>query len=317
MALHFVRCYLLGQNNLMETEVSQYRGRFAPSPTGPLHFGSLVAAAGSYLDAKSRHGEWLVRIEDLDPPRMLAGAADDILHTLEALGLHWDGAVMYQSQRGESYREALNELQHQGVLYSCNCSRREIADSALNASSSLVYPGYCRNGMRPGRSDYALRVKSDDLTIQFHDRLQGHYVQQLAAEVGDFVLRRADGLYAYQLAVVVDDAAQNISDIVRGADILDSTPRQIYLQQLLGLATPSYLHLPVVVNVRGEKLSKQTLAPAVEVASPLPLLFEVLEFLGQDPPRELLQGDLDSLWSWAIAHWAVAKIPAQRTNQSG
>lgn len=300
----------------METKASQYRGRFAPSPTGPLHFGSLVAAVGSYLDARSRHGEWLLRIEDLDPPRTVAGASDDILRTLEALGLHWDGVVMYQSQRGEAYRATLDQLQRQGALYPCNCSRREIADSALDASPSLVYPGYCRTGMRPGRTEHALRVRTDDVPVQFHDRLQGHCAQRLALEAGDFVLRRADGLYAYQLAVVVDDAAQGVSDVVRGADILDSTPRQIYLQKLLGLATPSYLHLPVAVNAQGEKLSKQTLAPAVEVGVPLPLLFKVLEFLGQDPPRELLQGDLASFWSWAIAHWAVAKIPVQRKSHT-
>lgn len=300
----------------MKTEVSQYRGRFAPSPTGPLHFGSLVAAVGSYLDAKSRNGDWLLRIEDLDPPRIVAGSADDILRTLEALELHWDGEVMYQSQRGEAYREALDQLQRQGALYPCNCSRREIADSTLDASSGLVYHGFCRNGMRPGRAAHALRVRTDDVPIQFQDRLQGHCIQRLASEMGDFVLRRADGFYAYQLAVVVDDAAQGVSDVVRGADILDSTPRQIYLQQLLGLATPSYLHLPVAVNVRGEKLSKQTLAPAIEVGVPLPLLFEVLEFLGQDPQRELLQGDLCSFWAWAIAHWDAAKVPARRTSNT-
>jgi len=275
-----------------------------------------VAAVGSYLDAKSRHGEWLVRIEDLDPPREVAGAADQILRTLDALELHWDRAVMYQSRRGEAYRAALDQLQRQGALYPCNCSRREISDSALATSSSLVYPGSCRKGMRHGRTEYALRVRTDDVPVEFQDRLQGHCVHRLASEVGDFVLRRADGLYAYQLAVVVDDAEQGVSDVVRGADILDSTPRQIYLQKLLGLATPSYLHLPVAVNTQGEKLSKQTLAPAVEVGEPLPLLFKVLEFLGQEPPHELLQGDLASFWPWAISHWVVARIPAQRTNQS-
>jgi len=300
--------------SLMEIKSSPYRGRFAPSPTGPLHFGSLVAAVGSYLDARSRQGEWLLRIEDLDPPRTVVGAADDIQRTLAALELYWDGAVMYQSRRAEAYRAALDQLQRQGIIYPCNCSRREIADSALDASSSLVYPGYCRNGMRPGRIEHALRVRTDDVPVQFHDRLQGRCVQRLVSEAGDFVLRRADSLYAYQLAVVVDDAAQGITDIVRGADILDSTPRQIYLQKLLGLATPSYLHLPVAVNVQGEKLSKQTLAPPLEVGEPLPLLFKVLEFLGQDPPRELLQGDLASFWSWAISHWTVETIPAQRTS---
>lgn len=300
----------------METEVPKYRGRFAPSPTGPLHFGSLVAAVGSFLDAKSYHGEWLVRIEDIDPPRVVAGAAEGILRTLEDLALHWDGEVMYQSSRGEAYREALEQLQRQGVLYPCNCSRREIADSALASSSSHVYPGYCRNGMRAGRDRHALRIRTDDVLVEFHDRLQGHCSQALALETGDFVLRRADGFHAYQLAVVVDDAAQGISHVVRGADILDSTPRQIYLQRLLGLATPSYLHLPVAVNIQGEKLSKQTLAPAVDAGTPLPSLFKVLEFLGQNPPRELLQGDLASFWSWAIAHWTVARIPARRTNHA-
>lgn len=274
-----------------------------------------MAAVGSYLEARSRHGEWLLRIEDIDPPRTVAGAADDILRTLEALELHWDGAVMYQSQRGEAYRAALDQLQRQGALYPCNCSRREIADSALDASSGQVYPGYCRSGMRPGRTRHALRVRTDDVPIQFHDRLQGRCMQQLESEAGDFILRRADGLYAYQLAVVVDDAAQGVSDVVRGADILDSTPRQIYLQKLLGVEAPTYLHLPVAVNAQGEKLSKQTLAPAIEVGEPLPLLFSVLEFLGQEPPRELLQGDLVSFWSWAIAHWAVARVPARRTSR--
>lgn len=297
---------------IMETKPS-YRGRFAPSPTGPLHFGSMVAAVGSYLDARSQRGEWRVRMEDLDPPRMVAGAADNILRTLEAYGLQWDGPVMYQSQRYEAYREALEQLRGQGVLYSCNCSRREIADSALNTAAGLVYPGYCRNGMKPGRAEHALRLRTDDVLIQFDDRLQGTYAQNLTLEVGDFVLRRADGLYAYQLAVVVDDAVQGTTDIVRGADILDSTPRQIYLQQLLGLPTPTYLHLPVAVNAKGEKLSKQTLAPAVETTNILSLLFKVLEFLGQRPPPVLLEGDVNAFWSWAAANWDAKKIPSLRS----
>lgn len=297
----------------IQTEISRYRGRFAPSPTGALHFGSLVAAVGSYLDARSRKGEWLVRIEDIDPPRIVAGAADGILRTLDALQLHWDGVVTYQSRRVDAYCESLNQLKQQGALYPCNCTRREIADSTLIGFSGLLYPGYCRDGMRSGRAEHALRVRTDNVPIRFHDRLQGDCIQQLELEVGDFVLRRADGLYAYQLAVVVDDAAQGVSDIVRGADILVSTPRQIYLQKLLGLPTPSYLHLPVAVNLQGEKLSKQTRAQAIETGTPLPLLFKVLEFLGQEPPRELLQGDLVSFWSWAIAHWNVSKIPRLRT----
>lgn len=301
----------------MKNEVSHYRGRFAPSPTGPLHFGSLVAAVGSYLDAKFRHGEWLVRMEDLDPPRVVAGAADDILRTLEAFGLYWDGAVMYQSRRGEAYRAALDQLQRHEVLYPCNCSRREIADSALAASAGLVYRGHCRSGMRQERAEHALRVRTGNAPIRFYDRLQGDYLQRLESEVGDFVLRRADGLYAYQLAVVVDDAEQGITDIVRGADILDSTPRQIYLQQLLGVPTPSYLHLPVVVNEQGEKLSKQTLAPPVDKARPVPLLVKVLDFLGQHPPPELEVSDLADFWVWAATHWTVERIPHQRAVPGG
>lgn len=296
----------------MSMAAFSYRGRFAPSPTGALHFGSLVAAVGSYLDARSCQGEWLVRMEDLDPPRVVAGAADDILRTLEAFGLFWDGEVMFQSRRGEAYRAALEVLQQQGALYPCNCSRREIADSALEASTGLIYQGQCRAGMRKGRAAHALRLLTDNIPIHFCDRLLGDYGQRLEADVGDFVLRRADGLYAYQLAVVVDDAEQGITHIVRGADILDSTPRQIYLQHLLNLPTPSYLHLPVAVNVQGEKLSKQTLAPALNSADPLPQLVRVLEFLGQEPPSDLAGAGLADFWSWAVANWAVHKIPPRR-----
>ncbi|MBZ0104250.1 MAG: tRNA glutamyl-Q(34) synthetase GluQRS [Sulfuricella denitrificans] len=296
----------------MDLQNTSYRGRFAPSPTGPLHFGSLVAAVGSYLDARSHQGEWYVRMEDLDPPRVAAGAADDILRTLEAFGLHWDGQVMFQSWRGEAYRAALETLRQLDLLYPCNCSRREIADSALETSTGLVYQGQCRSGMQAGRVRHALRLKTDNTLVFFSDRLLGEYGQRLETEVGDFVLLRADGLYAYQLAVVVDDAEQGMSHIVRGADILDSTPRQIYLQRLLNLPTPSYLHLPVAVNDRGEKLSKQTLATALDIAKPLPQLLNVLDYLGQEPPPDLAGTTLEDFWSWAITNWAVHKIPPQR-----
>ncbi|PWB54683.1 MAG: tRNA glutamyl-Q(34) synthetase GluQRS [Nitrosomonadales bacterium] len=296
----------------MNTRTPSYRGRFAPSPTGSMHFGSLVAAVGSYLDARSCQGKWLVRMEDLDPPRVVAGAADNILRTLEAFGLFWDGDVVFQSRRGEAYRAALDVLQQQGVLYPCNCSRREIADSALEASTGLIYQGQCRSGMRKGRAAHALRVITDNHPIKFCDRLLGDCGQRLEADVGDFVLRRADGLYAYQLAVVVDDAEQGITHIVRGADILDSTPRQIYLQHLLGLSTPSYLHLPVAVNVQGEKLSKQTLAPALNPADPVPQLVRALGFLGQEPPPGLAGADLADFWAWAVANWSARKIPPRR-----
>ncbi len=290
----------------------RYRGRFAPSPTGPLHFGSLVAAVGSFLEARSRGGEWLVRMEDLDLPRTVPGAADDILRTLDAFGLHWDGEVMVQSARNEAYRAALAELEKLGAVYPCACTRKEIADSAINGIDGPVYPGICRAGLPEGRAPRAMRVHTDLSPVGFDDALQGRISQILATEVGDFVVRRADGLFAYQLAVVVDDAEQAITHVVRGADLLDSTPRQVYLQKLLSLPTPAYLHLPVAVNERGEKLSKQTLAPAVGRIKPVAQLFEALKFLNQAPPEELKGADLDSFWKWAVAHWRMGKLPAVR-----
>jgi glutamyl-Q tRNA(Asp) synthetase len=293
--------------------MNPYRGRFAPSPTGPLHFGSLVAAVGSYLEAKSRGGEWLLRMEDLDTPRAQAGAADAILRTLEACGLHWDGDILYQSRRSAAYRAALMQLEARGLVYACGCSRREIADSGLGPDGALIYPGTCRKGLAPGKQARATRVRVDHAPIEFEDAVQGRIRQDLAAEVGDFVLLRADGLYAYQLAVVVDDTEQGITDVVRGADLLDSTPRQIYLQRLLGLPTPRYLHLPAAVNAAGEKLSKQTLAPPVDAHDPLPVLVQVLEFLGQAPPEPLRRATLSEFWDWALAHWDARHIPRRRS----
>lgn len=290
-----------------------YRGRFAPSPTGPLHFGSLVAAVASYLEAKTQRGEWLVRMEDLDTPRTLPGVADDILRTLEAFGLHWDGAVLYQSTRNGAYRAALDQLQQQGMLYGCACTRREITDSALHGVDGPVYPGTCRNGLPAGRATRATRVRSASARITFDDAIQGTITQDVEHEVGDFVVQRADGLYAYQLAVVVDDAAQGITDIVRGADLLDSTPRQIWLQHLLGMPTPRYAHVPVAVNAQGEKLSKQTHASPLDHRRAAPALAQTLRFLGQAVPLELDQGSLAALWAWALQHWQVRQIPATRT----
>lgn len=295
-----------------EKSTAFYRGRFAPSPTGPLHFGSLLAAVGSFLEARCRGGEWLVRLEDLDLPRVQPGAADHILCTLEAFGLHWDGEVMRQSRRNEAYLAALAELEKRGAIYPCSCTRREIADSALFGIDGLVYPGTCRNGLPAGRSARAVRLRIQPSPIEFDDILQGRISQNLARQVGDFIVRRADGLFAYQLAVVVDDAEQAITHVVRGADLLDSTPRQIYLQLQLELPTPSYLHLPVAINGNGEKLSKQTLAPAIGTDDPVGTLFEVLTFLGQQPPPELKQADLEAFWKWAIAHWKTHRLPALR-----
>jgi glutamyl-Q tRNA(Asp) synthetase len=291
-----------------------YRGRFAPSPTGPLHFGSLVAAVGSHADARAAQGKWYLRIEDLDPPREVPGAADAILRTLEAFGMAWDGPVLYQSARQDAYREALDRLEGATLTYACACTRREIADSAVRteAAGGQVYPGTCRNGLPPGRAPRALRVRVDEAVIDFEDAVQGPKHQRLASEVGDFVLRRADGYFAYQLAVVVDDADQAITDVVRGADLLDSTARQIFLQHCLGAPTPQYCHLPVATDASGDKLSKQTLAAPVDPARPAAALASALGFLGHAPPSELARAGTGALWEWAIACWDRARIPRVR-----
>lgn len=289
-----------------------YRGRFAPSPTGPLHFGSLVAAVGSYLEAKSHNGAWLVRMEDIDPPREISGAADAILRTLEAYGFEWDGPVLYQSRRSELYDAALEKLKNDGLLYPCACTRKEIADSALPGIEGPIYQGTCRQGLPAGRTPRAMRIRVDANEIVFEDAIQGTLRQNLARDIGDFVLKRADGFFAYQLAVVVDDAAQGITHVVRGSDLLDSTPRQIYLQQRLGLPTPSYAHLPVATNIAGEKLSKQTLAQPLDLAQPDSALWQALDFLGQQPPQALAEKNLADLWTWAAAHWRIDRIPKWR-----
>lgn len=292
---------------------SPYRGRFAPSPTGPLHFGSLVAAVGSFLDARTRGGEWLVRMEDVDTPRTVAGAADAILRALDACGFEWDGAVIYQSMRREAYAATLEALRGSGRVYACACSRREVADSATTGIEGPVYPGTCRSGIPEGKSPRAQRVDTRGSDIAFDDLLQGRIAQQLERDIGDFVLHRADGLFAYQLAVVVDDAEQGITDVVRGADLLDSTPRQIYLQQLLGFATPRYAHLPVAVNAQGQKLSKQTLAAPLDERHPVPALVAALRFLGQEPPDGLATASVDELWQWAFETWRIDRVPRART----
>ncbi|HEX4927827.1 MAG TPA: tRNA glutamyl-Q(34) synthetase GluQRS [Burkholderiales bacterium] len=280
-----------------------YTGRFAPSPSGPLHFGSLVAALASWLDARAARGRWLVRIEDLDRPRVQPGADAAILGTLVRLGLRWDGEVLYQSRREALYREALARLRER--TYWCACTRREIADSSLGLAidGARIYPGTCREGIAAGKEARALRLRVGADEIRFVDRVQGPQAQLLARDVGDFVLCRADGLIAYQLAVVVDDAAQGVTDVVRGADLLDSTARQVHLQRLLGLPTPRYLHVPVALSEGGEKLSKQTDAPPIDAARPAEALAAALAFLGQPSATSLDQ---------AIEQWDVSLIPAQR-----
>lgn len=286
-----------------------YVGRFAPSPTGPLHFGSLVAALASWLDARAAGGLWLLRMEDLDKPREQPGAADAILRQLEALGLVWDGAVLYQSAREARYRDALDRLSRAGLTYPCGCTRREIADSALGIDGAHVYPGTCRNGLPPGKVARATRLRTAPEPIRFVDRVQGECLQSVAREVGDFVLLRADGLIAYQLAVVVDDADQGITDVVRGADLIDSTARQLLLQRQLGLATPRYAHVPVAVNAAGEKLSKQTGAASIDPAHGASAIAGALLFLGHPPPVDLPPQDL---LSWALAHWDIGRVPRVR-----
>ena len=269
-----------------------YRGRFAPSPTGPLHQGSLVAALASWLDARAVGGEWRLRIEDVDAPRTVPGAADDIVRTLESLGLHWDGDIEWQSRRRDRYEAALDALRDRGLVYRCRCSRREIADSALRGVEGVVYPGTCRTLGLAGDIAGADRFRVPAGFIAFEDRLRGPLAQDIGRDIGDFVVKRRDGLHAYQLAVVVDDADASITDVVRGADLLWSTPRQVVLQQALGVSTPRYLHVPIVTNAQGEKLSKQTRAPAV-TAGDTEALREALRFLRQpvppgEDPREIL-----------------------------
>jgi len=250
-------------------------------------------------------------MEDVDTPRNVAGAAEGILATLEAYGFEWDGPVLWQSDRLDAYAEALARLKADGLAFACACSRKEIADAATRPAidGGLVYSGTCRQALPPGRVARAWRLRVDDAPVVFVDRLQGEIIQQLEHDVGDFVLLRADGLFAYQLAVTVDDHFQGITDIVRGADLLASTPRQIWLQRCLGFATPRYAHLPVATNAAGEKLSKQTLAPALDPTAPVGELLRALAFLGQAPPAELARAPLPEVWRWARAHWDFAAIP--------
>jgi glutamyl-Q tRNA(Asp) synthetase len=294
-------------------EQQAHRGRFAPSPTGPLHFGSLIAAVGSYLDARACGGAWLVRIEDLDLPRCPMENATAILRDLAAFGFEWDGEAVWQSRRTDLYRAAFEALRDSGTVYPCACSRREIADSTLAPDGAHIYPGTCRNGLPVGRAARAWRLRVGSAAMDFEDRLQGNCAQDIAREVGDFVLLRADGFFAYQLAVVIDDAEQGITDVVRGADLLDSTARQILLQQGLGLPRPRYAHLPVAVNALGEKLSKQTGAAALDPTRPAAQIVAALRFLGQSPPPELGSASLPEIWTWARQHWQLAMVPRSRS----
>lgn len=286
-----------------------YVGRFAPSPTGPLHAGSLVAALASRLDACAHGGRWLLRIEDLDAPREMPGAARSILDALARLGFRHDGEVVYQSRRGDAYRQAFERLVADGHVYPCACTRREIADSVTQRGERLArgekpYPGTCRRGMPAGRSARAWRVSVGPTPVRWTDRRAGPRCERLDEQVGDFVVRRADGPWAYQLAVVVDDDAQSVTDVVRGADLLESTARQLHLRRLLGLPAPRHLHVPVLVGPDGAKLSKQTGAPAVDANRPLEALDAALEALGLG---RIGDEPIDRWWTLAVARWARAE----------
>lgn len=289
-------------------EAPRYRGRFAPSPTGSLHFGSLVAALASCCDARAAGGEWSVRIEDVDTPRSRDPIADGMLATLEAYGFEWDGEVVRQSKRTALYQRALDELAACGRIFSCACTRRELDTAPFGVIGERKYPGTCRNGVAPGREGRSWRLIVGDQAIGFHDRLQGWQEQRLDRDIGDFIVKRADGVFAYQLAVVVDDAAQEITHVVRGADLLASTPRQIWLQRQLGLPTPSFLHHPVAILPSGEKLSKQTGAQPLDEADPLPALVRAWDFLAQAPPP-VAPASVVEFWQWAQRAWAPSALP--------
>jgi len=294
-----------------------YRGRFAPSPTGELHFGSLVAAVGSYLQARTRQGIWLVRMEDIDPPREQAGAADAILRSLECYGFEWDQSVLYQSTRSQAYEAALEQLRQQQQVYPCACSRSQIQavrDILAESTTALnIYPGTCRRGLPAGRPARSWRVRAHDRHIDFTDRVQGNIIANRDQPGDDFVVYRADGYYAYQLAVTVDDAWQDITEIVRGADLLATTPGQILLQQYLQLAQPGYAHLPVVLNPEGQKLSKQTGASPISCKQVSETLTAALAFLGHTVPDELTRAPPQEIWSWAIDNWQISIVPDATT----
>jgi len=285
-------------------------GRFAPSPTGPLHFGSLVTAVGSYCLARRDGGRWLLRIEDLDVPRVVAGAADDIMHTLERLGLHWDGEVQWQSRRTACYEAALARLRQKGLVFDCACSRREVLASAPHpGEEGPLYPGTCREGVPRGRRPRSLRIRVPERQVCFADGVFGAVEQHLASAVGDFVLRRADGLFAYQLAVVVDDAEAGVTQVVRGADLLSSTARQIFLHLSLENPLPDYVHLPLALAGDGEKLSKRHGAvPVSGDEEDGALLWRVLEFLGQGPPPSLRRATADEVLGWGAAHFDLKRV---------
>lgn len=293
---------------MLTPEPARYVGRFAPSPTGPLHFGSLVAAVASYLQARTQGGQWLLRIEDIDPPREQAGATDAILTALERYGFEWDGDVIFQSASHHAHEAALASLLDRNLAYPCGCSRRDL-EAASRGPLGIIYPGTCRAGCQAAET--AIRLRTTATPISFADALQGLQTQNLERESGDFVIRRRDGLIAYHLAVVVDDAIAGVTEIVRGIDLMDSTPRQIWLQQLLGYRTPDYVHIPVVTHPNGDKLSKLTGAAGIPLVGKAAALTAALGALQQAPPRDLQDGGVEDVWQWGIDHWRLDAMHGQ------
>ena len=287
-----------------------YRGRFAPSPTGPLHFGSLIAAISSYAQARKQNGTWLVRIEDVDQPRCDATSTKLILEALEIYGMQWDENIVYQSQRDHLYQTALDILKSKNLSYDCACSRKDINVNA-EYNSNLIYPGTCKNGIKNNKQARSIRLHTNNEIINFNDKVQGYYSQNITKDVGDFIIKRADNLFAYQLAVVVDDEEQNITEVVRGSDMLDSTARQILLQQLLSYVTPQYMHIPLATTEDGNKLSKQNMAPPINIEDPRPTLISALTFLKQYPPTDLRDCNIETIWDWVINNWSIKAIPAK------
>jgi len=287
---------------------TDYVGRFAPSPTGPLHFGSLLAAVASYLEARYNNGRWLVRMEDIDPPREQPGAGDMIVAALERYGFEWDGPIIYQSNSDSQHRHMLQQLLDEGLAYECGCSRRDLAD-VPRGPMGTIYPGICRDGTTA--DDTAVRIRTGDEPTTFEDGLQGPQSQRLESESGDFVVLRRDGLVAYQLAVAVDDDLQGVTEIVRGIDLMDSTPRQIWVQQCLGLHSPDYQHIPVSINPDGSKLSKLTGAAGIPMQAVETKLVAALDALGQCPPADIHGASLAEIWAWAFAHWQIDVLRGQ------
>lgn len=298
------------QSHAREKQDPHYRGRFAPSPSGLLHMGSLVTATGSYLQAKSQQGEWLVRIDDIDPPREQSGASEHILNTLEAFGFEWDGDVLYQHQNQQHYQEAVMQLLKKKLAYSCSCSRAQIMKLNPRKDGKIIYPGTCRTGARANFAEQSIRLRCDENVIEFFDVLQGKQRFNLEKSQGDFIIQRRDGYFSYHLASGIDDAEQGITEVVRGADLLECTPCQLHVQNKLQLASPQYCHLPIIVNPDGQKLSKQSHAEAIHPDNAVSLLYNALILLGQSPPADIMDASRDELWQWAIRHWQIKDVPA-------